>query len=478
MLACAGLCFGLGIMASGCGGDGGSTVASPLAYPDYGTVTFRYTNLSANLGSVKYAFFDKEDMPVLVTDELPIEGESLSVRNVSSKATKVIGYYFNGGKATDFSIDDLSWNTTAAPYASVDADPTINEADLSSYRFKASPNHIDIGEQSCINLVASYLLSDKEYATLNLTPLASIEPVGALVMSGKDSLLNNVYQGDKYGKQEFYVESTVLNGFTNNNVDGNHDYVYVSDAVLSELILKDSVTEETEHVKVLHPNSDFGITPIKVGDDDCNVGSGDIFAIGRYVSSTDSSRDFEAKMTDEEVTWTTPNEPSLGFRLGNDRATYLARGEAENVLLSAYAYDPDNQKIGAVIDITTTEAEARAEYTVDSLVIDDVDYASNNWVPKGGDYNLNFKMQGYYVFDSGSTNKVQLFGNLGVGTVTPVISDDNIACEEDAESESYRINAGTAADGDTGTITMKVLDGEGKTVVSAPSYSYTVHQTE
>ncbi|MGM9992473.1 MAG: hypothetical protein ACI376_06475 [Candidatus Bruticola sp.] len=471
-VACAGLCFAFSAFAAGCS-DGGDTSYAPLDYAKYGTVTFNLSETASRFGTVKYSFLNKSGLPILVTDELAVE-ESLAVDKVPQEAVKVIGYYFLGTTAKSFSINDIDWNTTGSLKTTVTADPSIADTDLEYYRFNPTYTHIDKGEFTYVNLTASYLLPDSTYADLDLTPLAEIKPLGNMVMQAQDSLLNNYYQGKSYGKQEFEITSSNLAYFTTTRTEDHHDYVYVSDAVLTKVIIKDSVNGDTDELTMLNPNVDLGLTPVVLNSQSYNVGSGEIVAVGVYTSPTTKSNDFQVQLRDHEATWETPNTVDINFQLGKDRVIYTARNTTENVPLKVYTYDENNQKVGDEITINIKDAQDSICYEYDPVVIGAVDYTNLHKLPQSDNYKFNFRVMAYYIVDGSETEHIQIFDKTNTAVIIPVNTNTSTLVTPNELSKSYQLSYGTAAVNETGSISFKLQNSGGKDLASTETYSYTV----
>ncbi len=473
-LACAGLCLAISGFVAGCG-DGGSTGSATLDYGKQGTVTFDLTGVASELGSVKYSFLNESGLPILVTDKLEIGQAPIAVAKVPKEAVKVIGYYFSGNQATDFSINTIDWNTDSGLKATVASTPTIADEDLEYYRVDPTYSHVDKGESTYVNLTASYLLPDSTYANLDLTPLANVKPIGHLVMQEKSSLLNNLYQGTAYGTQEFEVTSDSLANYTTNRVDDHHDYVYVSDAVLTGLILQDATTQKTKKVTVFNPNVDMGVDSTVVDGETCVVGEGAFVVYGVYTSPTTKSNDFQVQMRDREITWETPNSEAVNFQLGKDKATYTTKAAAENIPLSAYTYDEDNQKVSASIAMDIKDTEAKLYYEVANLVIGEEDYAAKKWLPIG-DYSINFSLYAAYMIDGKQSDGSPVFGTTKAGEIVPVPASDKPLVEVDETSKVYKLSCGTHAANDKGSLRFKIVDAEDaeREIISTEAYDYTV----
>lgn len=475
-LACAGLCFVISGFAVGCG-DGGSTTSAPLNYGKEGTVTFDLTSLSTKFGSVKYSFLNENGLPILVTDKLEVDQKTISVSKVPQEAAKVIGYYFSGDKATDFSINTIAWDTSAALKATVASVPTIADEDLEYYRVDPTYSHVDKGESTYVNLTASYLLPDSTYADIDLTPLATIKPIGHLVMQLKSSLLNNLYQGTAYGIQEFEVTSDSLAYYTTNRVGTHRDYVYVSDAVLSSLVLQDvttkATTPEAKKITVLNPNIDMGVTNTVIDGETYAVGEGEFIVYGIYTSPTTKSNDFRVQMRDREITWETPNSLAINFQLGKDKAAYTTKAAADNIPLSVYTYDENNKKFSASVTMDIKDTEAKLYYEVASLVIGEENYAAKKWLPIG-DYSLNFSLYGAYMIDGKQSEGSPVFGTTEAGEIIPVPDSDKPVVEADETSKTYKLSYGTHTDGESGSLSFKIVNADGHDIINTDAYAYTV----
>lgn len=475
-LACASLCFVISGFAVGCG-DGGSTTSAPLNYGKEGTVTFDLTSLSTKFGSVKYSFLNENGLPILVTDKLEVDQKTISVSKVPQEAAKVIGYYFSGDKATDFSINTIAWDTSAALKATVASVPTIADEDLEYYRVDPTYSHVDKGESTYVNLTASYLLPDSTYADIDLTPLATIKPIGHLVMQLKSSLLNNLYQGTAYGIQEFEVTSDSLAYYTTNRVGTHRDYVYVSDAVLSSLVLQDvttkATTPEAKKITVLNPNIDMGVTNTVIDGETYAVGEGEFIVYGIYTSPTTKSNDFRVQMRDREITWETPNSLAINFQLGKDKAAYTTKAAADNIPLSVYTYDENNKKFSASVTMDIKDTEAKLYYEVASLVIGEENYAAKKWLPIG-DYSLNFSLYGAYMIDGKQSEGSPVFGTTEAGEIIPVPDSDKPVVEADETSKTYKLSYGTHTDGESGSLSFKIVNADGHDIINTDAYAYTV----
>ena len=219
-------------------------------------------------------------------------------------------------------------------------------------------------------------------------------------MQLKSSLLNNLYQGTAYGIQEFEVTSDSLAYYTTNRVGTHRDYVYVSDAVLSSLVLQDvttkATTPEAKKITVLNPNIDMGVTNTVINGETYAVGEGEFIVYGIYTSPTTKSNDFRVQMRDREITWETPNSLAINFQLGKDKAAYTTKDAANDIPLSVYTYDQDNQKVSASIAMDIKNVEAKLYQEVAPLFIDGTDYAANNWLPIGN-YSLTFYLYAAYI---------------------------------------------------------------------------------
>jgi len=479
-LACAGLCLAISGFLAGCG-DGGSTGSATLDYGKQGTVTFDLTGVAPELSSVKYSFLNESGLPILVTDQLEIGQNPIAVAKVPQEATKVIGYYFSGKQATDFSINNIKWNTDTGLKATVASTPTIADEDLEYYRVDPTYSHVDKGESTYVNLTASYLLPDSTYANLDLTPLATIKPIGHMVMQEKSSILNNLYQGTAYGTQEFEVTSDSLANYTTNRVGDHHDYVYVSDAVLTGLVLQDAATQKTKKITVLNPDVSMGVNSTVVDGETYVVGEGEFVVYGVYTSPTTKSNDFQVQMRDREITWETPNSEAINFQLGKDKAAYTTKAAAEKVPLSVYTYDEKNQKFSASIDIDIKDTTAKLCYDVPNLVIGEADYAAKKWLPIG-DYSLIFNLCAVYEVDGKASEGSPVFGSTKVGEIAPVVVTDSEGrepkVEADEASQAYKLSYGTHQANDKGSLSFKIVDAEGHDVVVAPAYEYTVKEVE
>lgn len=471
-LACAGLCLAISGLVTGCG-DGGSTTNASLNYGKVGTVTFDLTGVASQLDSVKYSFLNESGLPILVTDEMKIDQAQLAVSKVPKEATKVIGYFFSGDKATDFSINNIDWNTTAEPKATVASVPTIADEDLEYYRVDPTYSHVDKGESTYVNLKASYLLPDSTYADLDLTPLASVKTIGHLVMQKQTSLLNNLYQGTTYGVQEFEVTSDSLVNYTTNRVDDHHDYVYVSDAVLTGLILQDAATQKTKEITVLNPSVDMGVNSAIVDGETYVVGEGEFLVYGVYTSPTTKSNDFQVQMRDREITWETPNSEAVNFQLGKDRATYTTRNAEEAIPLSVYTYDEEDQKVSASIVMDIKDTQAKLYYEVDPLIINDTDYANSKWLPIG-DYSLKFNLYASYVIDGTQSEGQPVFATTEAGKITPVVASNKAKLTANEAAKNYELSYGTHEANESGSLSFKIVDADGNDVVSTETYTYTV----
>lgn len=475
-LACAGLCFVISGFAVGCG-DGGSTTSAPLNYGKEGTVTFDLTSLSTKFGSVKYSFLNENGLPILVTDKLEVDQKTISVSKVPQEAAKVIGYYFSGDKATDFSINTIAWDTSAALKATVASVPTIADEDLEYYRVDPTYSHVDKGESTYVNLTASYLLPDSTYADIDLTPLATIKPIGHLVMQLKSSLLNNLYQGTAYGIQEFEVTSDSLAYYTTNRVGTHRDYVYVSDAVLSSLVLQDvttkATTPEAKKITVFNPNIDMGVTNTVIDGETYAVGEGEFIVYGIYTSPTTKSNDFRVQMRDREITWETPNSLAINFQLGKDKAAYTTKAAADNIPLSVYTYDENNKKFSASVTMDIKDTEAKLYYEVANLVIGEEDYAAKKWLPIG-DYSLNFSLYAAYMIDGKQSEGSPVFGTTEAGEIIPVPDSNKPVVEADETSKTYKLSYGTHTDGESGSLSFKIVNADGHDIINTGAYAYTV----
>lgn len=475
-LACAGLCFVISGFAVGCG-DGGSTTSAPLNYGKEGTVTFDLTSLSTKFGSVKYSFLNENGLPILVTDKLEVDQKTISVSKVPQEAAKVIGYYFSGDKATDFSINTITWDASAALKATVASVPTIADKDLEYYRVDPTYSHVNKGESTYVNLTASYLLPDSTYANLDLTPLANIKPIGHLVMQLKSSLLNNLYQGTAYGIQEFEVTSDSLAYYTTNRVGTHRDYVYVSDAVLSSLVLQDvttkATTPEAKKITVLNPNIDMGVTNTVIKGETYAVGEGEFIVYGIYTSPTTKSNDFRVQMRDREITWETPNSLAINFQLGKDKAAYTTKDAANDIPLSVYTYDQDNQKVSASIAMDIKNVEAKLYQEVAPLFIDGTDYAANNWLPIGN-YSLTFYLYAAYILDGKQSEGSSVFENTKAGKIVPVTTSTQPKVTPDETSKTYKLSYGTHTDGESGSLSFKIVNADGHDIINTGAYTYTV----
>ena len=479
-LACAGLCLAISGFVAGCG-DGGSTGSATLDYGKQGTVTFDLTGVAAELGSVKYSFLNEKGLPILVTDKLEIGQEPIAVAKVPQEATKVIGYYFSGNQATDFSINAINWNTDSGLKATVASIPTIADEDLEYYRVDPTYSHVDKGESTYVNLTASYLLPDSTYADIDLTPLATIKPIGHLVMQLKSSLLNNLYQGTAYGIQEFEVTSDSLAYYTTNRVGTHRDYVYVSDAVLSSLVLQDvttkATTPEAKKITVFNPNVNMGVDSTVVDDETYVVGEGEFVVYGVYTSPTTKSNDFQVQMRDREITWETPNSEAVNFQLGKDRAAYTTKAAAENIPLSVYTYDEDNQKVSASIAMDIKDTEAKLYYEVANLVIGEEDYAAKKWLPIG-DYSLNFSLYAAYMINGKQSEGSPVFGTTEAGEIVPVTSSEKPVVEANETSKVYELSYGTHTNNESGSLRFKIVDAEdeAREIISTETYDYKVKE--
>ncbi len=475
-LACAGLCLAISGFVAGCG-DGGSTGSATLDYGKQGTVTFDLTGVAAELGSVKYSFLNEKGLPILVTDKLEIGQEPIAVAKVPQEATKVIGYYFSGNQATDFSINAINWNTDSGLKATVASVPTIADEDLEYYRVDPTYSHVDKGESTYVNLTASYLLPDSTYADIDLTPLATIKPIGHLVMQEKSSLLNNLYQGTAYGIQEFEVTSDSLAYYTTNRVGTHRDYVYVSDAVLSSLVLQDvttkATTPEAKKITVLNPNIDMGVTNTVIDGETYAVGEGEFIVYGIYTSPTTKSNDFRVQMRDREITWETPNSLAINFQLGKDKAAYTTKDAANDIPLSVYTYDENNKKFSASVTMDIKDTEAKLYYEVANLVIGEEDYAAKKWLPIG-DYSLNFSLYAAYMIDGKQSEGSTVFGTTKAGEIIPVPASDKPVVEADETSKTYKLSYGTHSDGESGSLSFKIVNADGHDIINTDAYTYTV----
>ncbi|MGM9997999.1 MAG: hypothetical protein ACI38Q_01155 [Candidatus Bruticola sp.] len=469
---CAGLCLTFSAFAAGCS-DGGDTSYAPLDYAKYGTVTFSMSEAASRFSTVKYSFLNKSGLPILVTDRLAVEN-SLAVDQVPQEAVKVIGYYFIGDTAKSFSVDPIDWNTTGSLKTTVAANPSISDADLEYYRFDPTYTHIDKGEFTYVNLTASYLLPDSTYADLDLTPLAEIKPLGHLVMQAQDSLLNNYYQGKSYGKQEFEITSSNLANFTTTRTEDHHDYVYVSDAILTEVILKDSVNGEVDEITIFNPDTDLGLTPVTLNGKLYNVTSGEIIAIGVYTSPTTRSNDFQVQLRDREATWETPNITDINFQLGKDRVVYTARNAANNVPLKVYTYDKNNQKVGDEITINIKDAQKSMYSEYDPLIIGAVDYANLHEVPQSDSYKINFRVKAYYTVDGSETEHMPVFEKTNSGSLVVLNTNESTVVTPNETTQSYQLSAGTASAEETGELSFTLRNDEDKDLASTDTYEYKV----
>lgn len=503
-LACASLCLAISGFVAGCG-DGGSTTANKeLGYKQEGTVTFDLSEkVKPELRAVKYSFLNKDGLPILVTDKLSLEQETISIENVPTEAVEVIGYFFSNDKATDFSIYNISWNTNAEPTSTVKFVRDIKDTDLEYYRVDPTYSCVDKGESTYVNLIASYLPEgSKKYEILDLTPLAKIETIGHIVMQRKVSILNNLYQGTTYGTQDFEVTSDSLVNYTTNRKSGDdkdksgddkdygRDCVHVSDAVLTGLVLEDvttgikattntpevpetapeeatgTVTPETTKILVYNPNVDMGVNRTVIDGKTYVVRKGQFIAYGIYESPTTKNNDFQVKMRDREISWETPNDKAIDFQLGKNKATYFTRAAKNNIPFSAYTYNKKNQKVSTSINIDIKDATAVLGY--------EASVRNPNLLLIDGE--VNFKLWGAYMIDGQMSQHTFIFDVTEVGKKVVYILDEKTPAKvtPDPISRSYKLEAGEQKVGDKGKLSFKIVDEDEHDVVTSDPYEYTV----
>lgn len=480
---CAGLLLGVGFMAAACGGDG-STTPSTLGYSKYGPVTFTYEQPETLLDrAVKYSFYNAAGECLMATDFLPLAESQLTVANVPDEATVVNGYFYatsSEGLPTEvvnFSVNTLDWQGTEGVSASVaQADPTLAPSDIFYVRIAPGVSHLDIGEETEVRLLGTYQLSADETTELDLTPLATIERTGHMCMLPRSSTLKNTFVGQTYGQQNF--QAAFLHPWNTAQPAIESFPVYVSDAVLTGLVLQDKLTGAQDKLTVIHPSVDLGQTQMSFDGTTYNVGTGQIVALGQFESDNPLAPDFTVQLRDGEVVWSTPNNPQVGFNLDLDRATYTTRGAFQNAVLSAYALDPNQQRIEASLSLSAEVAQAHATQSVEPLVIGEKDYAQVNELPMGA-HELLFKMEAYYEYRTQKSTVFAILPTMG-SNVAEVYFSNLVPLERSPIFEArdggiYAVSAGTTQAGDTGTIAVRLVDSEGKALVTAENpYNYTV----